>query len=158
MLHLGSADAGEVGSVLGLQLPVNADLAPDHFALSKDIWWMLPTVNLLKGHFHCSRLSCEMHIAFIAMALTRALLVRRSCRARLQLHNNRRRKRDEAPAPRPAETSASKEGEAAGAEESSPTDSTDADPAIVSKGQRSSRKRRSPRSSSDGSKQVKCTG
>lgn len=90
--------------------------------------------------------------------LNGALTGCRSCRARLQLHNNRRRKRDEAPATRPAEASASKEGEAAGAEELSPADSVDADPAVVPKGQRPSRKRRSPRSSSDGSKQVKRIG
>ncbi|KAK9858841.1 hypothetical protein WJX84_006903 [Apatococcus fuscideae] len=82
---------------------------------------------------------------------------KRSCRARLQLHNNRRRKRDEAPATRPADVNVTDDGDVAGALASTPADSASADAAVVPRGLRSSRKRRSPRSSSDGSKQANGT-
>ena len=103
------------------------------------IWHPLHTSRSLHcgrrlSPYDCSRLAC------------------RSCRARLQLHNNRRRKRDEAPATRPAEANVPEDGEAITVP--TPADSVGADAAIVPKGQRSLRKRRSPRSSSDGSKQV----
>ncbi|KAK9840856.1 hypothetical protein WJX84_003652 [Apatococcus fuscideae] len=80
---------------------------------------------------------------------------KRSCRARLELHNNRRRKRDEGPASQAADTDGPIEEPASSTPmASSPSESADLDNGSLPKAQRSSRKRRSPRSSTDGPAQV----